>query len=363
MTENPGGVETFLMNAWRHFDPSRIRLDFLCNSHKPIAFEDELLSNGVRTFHITSRRQNPVRFYREIHTLFQARAKEWDSVWVNVSSLANIDYLKLAKQYGVARRIIHSHNTRNMDGKLRGVLHAWNKRIIGRYATDFWACSQDAAEWFYGGTGIKEVRIIRNAIDIDRMACDGAAARALRENLSLGIDGGAVIGNIGRLHFQKNQMFALEVFSAFIKKGNRAKLVLVGQGEDENKLKARCVELGIADSVLFMGIQKDIRSYLSAFDVLLFPSLFEGMSVAALEAQANGVPVLASETAIPPEGRLNANVRVLRLEEGPRRWAAALTDMIAQAREPAAVVRRNFEQNGFEISTEAKKLEALLLEQ
>lgn len=127
MTENPGGVESFLMNYYRHIDRSRIQFDFLANSHESVAYEQEIISMGARVFHITARSENLKVYKKELKRLFVEHSAEWQAIWVNVCSLANIDYLKIAKQFGIKKRIIHSHNSQNMDSKLRGILHNINK--------------------------------------------------------------------------------------------------------------------------------------------------------------------------------------------------------------------------------------------
>lgn len=132
MTENPGGVESFLVNYYRHIDRNKIQWDFLCNSHNPVAYEDELISLGGRCFHISARSADRQKYRQELDSVFKEHAKEWSAIWVNVCSLANIDYLKVAKEYGIEKRIIHSHNSQNMDNWLRGLLHKWNKRQIGK---------------------------------------------------------------------------------------------------------------------------------------------------------------------------------------------------------------------------------------
>ena len=123
MTENPGGVESFLMNYYRHIDKNKIQFDFLCNSYNKVAYEDELISLGGRVYHITSRSKNYIKFTKELKELFDTHSSEWDGIWVNVCSLANIDYLKYAKKYGIKKRIMHSHNSHHMDGRLSGLLH------------------------------------------------------------------------------------------------------------------------------------------------------------------------------------------------------------------------------------------------
>ncbi len=355
MTENPGGVESFLLNYYRNIDKSKVQFDFLCNSHNPVAYEDELLSMGGHTYHITARSADYKKYKIQLEELFREHSKDWDAIWVNVSSLANIDYLKIAKRYGIRRRIIHSHNSRNMDSRLRGLLHQKNRMIIDRYATDFWACAPDAARWFYRPGLIDRAVIIHNAIDVDRLFYDEEKRKEYREQL--GCQDKYLIGNIGRLHFQKNQTFLLDVFAEMLKLEPECRLVLVGQGEDEAMLKKKASDLKISDKVYFVGLQKDIPGWLSAFDLFLFPSVFEGLSVVALEAQANGVPVLASEGVITEEVRMNENFIFYSLEKSPVEWARKALDMKTCRRPDRQTIRSNFVSRGYEIQTEAKKLE------
>lgn len=362
MTENPGGVESFLMNYYRKMNHNNVHLDFLCNSYNKIAYEDELISYGSKTFHFTPRRENPVVFHRELNDFFQKHAKEYDAIWVNVSSLANIDYLKLAKKYDIPKRIIHSHNSRNMDGRLRGLLHEHNRKIIDKYATDFWACSQDAAKWFYRDDLMSKVKIIHNAIDVSKYQFDPEKRKNIRKQL--GIDENSyVMGNVGRLHFQKNQIFALDIVAALKKKKSDVYLILVGQGEDETKLREKCSKLGIEKQVIFAGMQKDIPGWLSTFDLFLFPSLFEGLSIAALEAQADGLPVLASNKVIPEELKINDNFQFFSLDQSAEEWADQIYGNLQyQKRADEAHIVKQFKEKGYLIDEEAPRLEKMLME-
>ena len=357
MTENPGGVETFLLNYYRNIDRSKVQFDFLCNFPGPAAFEEELTALGGRTYHITARSKNPGRYRKELEEVFRKHSGSWSAVWVNVSSLANIDYLKAARRSGIKKRIIHSHNSRNMDSRLRGLLHWWNRRIVDRYATDFWACSDFAAEWFYRKDLLPKVRIVRNAIDAERVSFDPGKRAAVREQLRIG-EHTFVIGNVGRLHFQKNQMFALEVFREYLKQEPDSRLILVGQGEDETILKERAA--GMADKVIFAGVQKDMQAWLSAFDFFLFPSNFEGLGIAALEAQANGLPVLASEGVIPPEVKVTGNLSFCGLDRSAGEWAEKIG---RQKRiDDRETIMNAFRSCGYDIFTEAPELQRLLSE-
>jgi glycosyltransferase involved in cell wall biosynthesis len=358
MTENPGGVEAFLMNYYRKMDRDKLQFDFLCNSYEPVAYEDELLAMGGHTYHFPARSKKPFKYYKKLNQFFALHAKEYDAIWVNVCSLANIDYLKMAKKYGISRRIIHSHNSQNMDSRLRGILHQLNKRQISRYATDYWACSADAAKWFYPEGILEKAEIIHNAIDVDKMAYDSKKRELLRREI--GCEDSLVIGNVGRLHFQKNQTFLLDIFAEVLALEPCADLVLVGQGEDLENLKEKAHSLGITEHVHFMGVQYDVAGWLSAFDLFLFPSLFEGLSVVALEAQANGLPVLASSGVIPEEVRMNENFQFFSLERSAKEWAKKVLEMRACGRLEAADVKDNFIREGYDINAEAEKLERSL---
>ena len=355
MTENPGGIESFLLNYYRNIDREKIQFDFLCNFSEPAAFEDELIRLGGRVYHISPRSKKPFRYKKELDEVFREHSPEWSAVWVNVCSLANIDYLKAARKYGIKKRIVHSHASGNMDSRLRGMLHELNKRSLDRFATEFWACSEEAAKWFFKD-GI-DYTIIRNAIDTDRLMFDAGKRKALREEL--GADEDTVIfGCVGRLHFEKNQRFSLEIFREYLKMKPNSRLIFVGGGSDEQALREQSADLG--GKVVFAGTQTDMQAWLSAFDFFLFPSLFEGLGIAALEAQANGLPVLASQNVIPGQVKINENCQFCSLERKASEWAAMAAGMTRIS--DYDKIKRAFRESGFDIRTETAKLERLLIE-
>ena len=363
MTENPGGVESVIINYYRCIDKTKLQFDFLCNFHEDAAYEDELIAMGGKVFHITARSENYRKYKIELKAFFKSSQGVYDAIWVNVCSLANIDYLIMAKKYGIPRRIIHSHNSQNMDSKLRGMLHERNKKRIDKFATDFWTCSEDAAKWFYEERLMPQVVMIRNSISVDRMAFDENKRKMYRQKLQCDEDT-FVIGNIGRLHFQKNQSFCIEVFKEFLKKNKNARLIIIGQGEDETQLKMLAARYGISKKIYFAGKQSDICGWLSAFDVFLFPSKFEGLPIAALEAQANGVPMLASEKVIPQEVKINSNFVFYNLETRAESWSKELEKMQKKARRlELSEVKKNFTEKGYNIETETEKLENLFLKE
>ncbi len=360
MTENPGGVESFLINYYRHVNKSDFQFDFLSNTDVPIAYEDELVNNGSRIFRTTPRSKSIFKFKKELNQIFYKHSSEWDAIWVNVCSLANVDYLKLAKRYGIKKRIIHSHNSQNMDSKLRGLIHNINKRKLDKWATDYWACSEEAALWFYNDRLIDKSVVIKNAIDVKRFEYDDVKRSVVREEI--GVKDEFLIGNIGRLHFQKNQTFALDVFKEYLEVNPNSQLILIGEGEDREALKQKCESLDIQDKVIFTGLRKDINAWLSAFDVFLFPSLFEGLPIALLEAEASGVPVVGSENAISKEAVINDNIITLSLDSSPKDWAKQIEfSHNNYKRTPTDLVSISFKEKGFDITEQVMKVQKLLL--
>lgn len=359
MTQNPGGVESFLMSYYRKINKSKIRFDFLCNTKEKIAYEDEILSMGSRIFKISARSKHPIRYKKELNDFFKKNASNYDCIWVNVNSLANIDYLKLAKRYGIKRRIIHSHNSQNMDGKFRGLLHTHNKKVIANYATDFWACSESAANWFYDDKLISNAKIIKNAIDLSKVKFDPFKRKQIRKKYSL--TNQLVLGNVGRLHFQKNQIFAIRVLNEMLKSKSNVKLVLIGDGPDRNMIKEKIDELKLEDSVVLAGVQNNVADWLSAFDIFIFPSVFEGLPIAGVEAEANGLPILASTSINSSDLRINPNLNYCDLKDGEKKWAQKILNMSLK-RVSQEEIKNNFNEAGYNIDTEVKKLEKLLVE-
>lgn len=355
MTTNMGGIESFIMSYYKRFDRTKIHFDFLCNTHEKIAYEDDLQKLGSKIFKVSMRSKHPIKYHKEINHFFKKHASAYDCVWVNVNSLANIDYLKLAKKYGIKRRIIHSHNSQNMDGKLRELLHFYHKKRITDFATDFWACSPLAAKWFYEDNLLPQVEIIKNAIDLKRVKFDKQKRVKIREKYNL--ENNLVIGNVGRLHFQKNQVFALDLLKNLIKENPNIKMVFVGNGPDKEELVKKVNNLNLGKHVIFAGIQKDISGWLSTFDLFLFPSKFEGLPIAGLEAQGNGLPIVASENAIPKEAALNDNLAILSLEDNTEKWCDAILKYSNLSRINSKKIENNFKKFGYEINAAVPILE------
>lgn len=329
MTATAGGVENFLMSYLGRIDKTRVRFDFLTR-YEDAAYPDKRREIG-QTYVIPRRSEDPARYYKEIRAFFEQHAGEYDVLWDNECMFNDMTPLKLAAQYGIPVRIAHSHMPQNMDpslaGKGRGALHRVQRRGLARYASMLWACSEESAKWACPDMNLP-VTIIPHAIDAQEYRFDPAVRAQVRAQY--GWDDCLVVGDVGRLQYQKNQAFLLDAFARLHERDPRVRLVLVGEGPNLLSLEARAVDLGVENEVLFLGHRDDVPRLLQAFDLFVMPSRFEGLGMAAVEAQAAGLPCLLSD-AFPRTAAITGDVAFLPPED-PDRWAESMLDML-QARE------------------------------
>ena len=222
-------------------------------------------------------------------------------------------------------------------------------RSIPKHATSLFACGKDAGDWMFGGAPFE---IINNAIDVAVYAYNAEARSKIRAELELGDK--LVIGHVGRFSPQKNHPFLLEIFAALLKKEPDAVLLLVGGGEDMPKMQVKAHALGIAEHVRFLGVRSDVADLMQAMDVFVFPSLYEGLPVTMVEAQAAGLPCVISDK-VPPECILTDGlVDILPLSAEPETWAAKILE---KKNFPRTDHRNEIAAHGFDITTEAIKLQ------
>lgn len=324
-----------IMNLYRAMDRTKIQFDFIVHRAEKGLFEDEILALGGRIYRVCPFRGRNYFGYcsawRKLLSELKATHKILHS---HVRSTAGI-YLPMARKMGFVT-IIHSHATSSGSG-WKAKVRDWLQRSLRRKADYFLACSQVAGEWLFGTEVVQSERfhILLNSIDIDEYRYDRLRREQQRERLKLSDD--FVIGHVGRFIPLKNHVFMLDLFSEYLKRDDTAVLLLVG-GEDEGaeggtaKVIFEKIEaLGIRDRVLTVGTVKDVRNYLSAMDVFLFPSIREGLGLVAVEAQCAGLPVVASDR-IPVEARICPSFRALPLEAGYETWMEALEE--AKSLEP-----------------------------
>lgn len=321
MTDTLGGMESVIMNNYRLLDKTKVSVDFLC-VFEHMAFEEEVVALGGKVFHIDKPHKHFFKFYKNVKKIIR---NKYDIIWYNTCSLANISYLKIAKKFGVKVRIIHAHNSKNPDSKLKGYLHNFNRRKIAKCANYFWSCSQEASDFFYNKKIMANpnYRIINNAIDLPKFRFNEKIREEVREEL--GLKNELVIGHVGRFHFQKNHEFLINVFNEIHSANHDAKLLLIGKGENRNKIIALVEKLNLKNNVLFLGERTDVNRLFSCMDIFVMPSLFEGLPVVLIEAQANGLPIVASDV-VSKQSKILDNFKFLSLQcdGGIKTWGSCI---------------------------------------
>lgn len=317
---NRGGIENFLMNIYREVDIQKIQFDFLVHSPEIGEFEDEIRERGGRIFRVSPRRESFYKNKRELHQLFHNN--RYQVVHQHVSSLSYIEPLKIAKKFEVPIRIVHIHSIQQSGNKIHEILHKFNKWNIKRKATNFFACSIDAAKWGIPSSifNNKDFNIVKNAINIDDFIYDSEIRRNIRTELFIDKDT-TVLGNVARFNEMKNHEFLLEIFTEYKKLNNNSKLLLIGDGDLKQKMINLTHKLDIAKDVLFIGSIDNVNEYLQAMDQFVFPSKYEGLGLSLIEAQAAGLKSYAAKNRVPEEVRITELVSFLNLDSNAFEWA------------------------------------------
>ena len=310
-----GGVEAVVMNYYRHIDRSQVQFDFLVDSDSTLVPRDEIESLGGRVF-IIPPYQKPLAYQRELVKLFAEQ--QWPIVHSHINTLS-VFPLRAAQKAGIPVRIAHSHSTGGRGEKVKNIAKAILKTQSNRYPTERFACSRFAGEWLFGRK--EPFELVYNAIDLNRFWFSGQMRSKVRQQLGFD-DGQFIVGHVGRFTPQKNQGFLIEAFEKLAELRDDAMLVLVGTGEGEKAAKEAVLELGIAERVRFLGQRDDVADLYQAFDVFTLPSLYEGLGIVAIEAQAAGLPCLVSD-AVPSEANITDSCEFLPIND-IHTWAEML---------------------------------------
>lgn len=350
---NPGGMESFIMTYYRELRKCGVQFDFIA-MFPHIAYEEEIQALGGKIYHTSDARKHPVAFYREMRNIL--KAETYDVVHANMLSAANIVPLIAAKRGAVRKIIAHSHNS-STPGIVRNILHRINKPLIPHFATDLFACSAKAGKWMYSDKMMKTERfhIIPNALDMKKFLYDETGREQVRAEL--GLKDRLVIGHVGRFEEQKNHEFLIEVFREIAAAREDAVLLLIGEGELQDGIRRKVKDYGLTDKVRFLGVRSDVPRLWKAMDIFILPSLFEGLPIVALEAQASGVCSILADT-ITREVQLTDNVSFLSLNDSPEKWCEEVLSHIGYVRNQAVneKILADFRKAGYDIETAAQAL-------
>lgn len=359
-----GGTENVMINIVKNIDRDRFHIDFLIFDKAPDQSDDKkyLESLGCRFYQITARGVDRKLHNRELDEFF--RDHEYDIVHTHMDAIGE-EALKAAKKHGIKALIAHSHNTDQLDNPkgLKDHLHKcyliYEKHLLRRYAEYFVACSPEAGKWLFGDKicNSDKYLLLKNSIDSSAYAYDEETRNAVRKEL--GLEGRKVIIHVGQFRTQKNHGKVIDVFNELHKRDDSFALVLVGTGEEQDNIKSKVEALGLKEDVLFLGNRNDIPELLMSADVFLFPSLYEGLGIALLEAQAADLICVVSDT-IPELAVLTEKVRSVNLTESASVWGDIVEEMMGQY-----TVRRDrselFTEKGYDINAQIKVLESFYM--
>lgn len=347
-----GGQETFIMNLFRKIDRNRIHFDFLCGENRQGDFDEEIYALGGHIHYC-----KPVKHKGQLKHLIgmlclvkQLREMDdaYDVFHIHThhafSAVLSVIAAKLA---GVKTVVVHSHNT---STQYHLTAHAVSRKLLKCFSICRFACSQAAGEWMFGDSTFT---VIHNGLDVDTFRFDSQKRAEVRKEL--GWEGKKIVGHVGRFNGQKNHVFLIEIFAELHARMQDAYLVLIGKGELEEELKKRVEEKGLSNAVIFLGVRSDVQRLYQGMDLLLFPSLFEGLSVVLVEAQASGLSCLISDT-ISPESVFIENVIQKSLQDPASDWAEICMQFLKSEgeRKDTSVALRNA---GYDMAELANKLE------
>lgn len=344
-----GGVQSVVMNYYRHIDSSKIQFDFVVQSSENFFYDEEIKRLGGKIYQVAPIHSNRKQFERDFFRVL-IENPEYKIVHCHQNFL-NIVPLRIAKKAGVPIRISHSHSNYKASSFIKEMQRKVFRTIIAYYATDYFACSRVAAQWLYGHhSKSSKCKIINNAIETKKYFFDPGIR--FKKRKELGIDKELVLIHVGMFTDSKNHEYLFKVFEKVHNKNINTLLLLVGDGENRSKLMKAAKECSGSNNIIFLGKRDNVHEYLMAADYFVFPSKYEGLGMSVIEAQMSGLPCIVSDV-VPREVDLFGDVSFISINETPETWANVIiqnnTSRILHSIE--SIMNTNYE-----IEIEAKKL-------
>lgn len=343
------GITNSVLNYYKAMDRHDMKIGIVSAR----ATDGEMRRNfeqiGCTVYALENRDRNSGRYFAQLIRIIRQEGYEIVHAHGNSATLA-IE-MTAALLAGCKVRIVHSRNSFcehvNVDKTLRPILYATY--------TDAFACGENAGKWLFGK---RPFTVINNGKDIDRFLFNANVRAEYRQKLNAA-DGQILLGHVGLFHKQKNHPFLINVFAQICCKSDRYRLILIGEGEERPAIEKQVAQLGLQNKVLFLGNQSDVQNWLQALDIMVFPSLFEGMPNVVLEWQIAGLPAIISDT-ITRECSVTGSVKYLSLEAGPDAWAKVVMDTPVVERDHRQdQIRSLFEKAGFDIAKNAVVLKGI----
>jgi len=329
-----GGAESMIMNYYRRIDRSKIQFDFLVHRQERAAFDDEIEQLGGTIYRLRPIDPFfPSTYYSELRAFF----KQHNNYNVIHSHLNTFSYfpLKIAQEYNISTRIAHAHiamdsinikkaltSKSNIIEALKKIVKLRLKKKIHTHTTHYFSCGEKAGKWLFGNK--TDFYTMNNAIDSKKFAFNKMTSIALKKEY--GLENNIVLGHIGRFTYQKNHLYLLKILAELVKNKDSYVMVLIGDGPHQQKIKEAAEVMGLGRHVKFLGLKTNIAELLQMIDIFVFPSIYEGLPVTLIEAQAAGLKILASDT-ITTEVTLTNGIIFLSIEKPVNIWCKEILQL------------------------------------
>lgn len=351
------GITNFIMNYYRNISKDNIQFDFIYFVEEQVVFSEEIHALGGKVFLLP--RPTSINGIKAYHDFFKRNAGNYKAIH-NHEVYLNFFIAALAKKYKIPNVIIHAHAVKYSEKWLNNIRNGLLCKFVKLNTNYFFACSIKSACHLYGKRFMNEgkVTIIKNAIDYSKYAFDGKKRERLRKNLNIGEDT-LVIGHVGRFSYAKNHAKIIEIFNEICKLYKDTLLILIGDGPLIKQIKSKIIELKIEDRVKFLGETDQAHMLYNIFDIFLFPSLHEGLGIAAIEAQVAGIPCFVSE-AISQEVFISDWIFQLNNKNDSSYWAKYIIDKYSKVNKNNILSETMSKE--YDINCNTEKLESFYID-
>jgi len=364
---NRGGAEAMIMNYYRTIDRKKVQFDFLLHRPEEGAFDKEILALGGKIFRMPAISPKNYIAYKKLLNTFFSEHTEYRIIHAHLNALSFI-ILSSAKKHNIPVRIAHSHLAvepfaikkifkKNTDvlATVKDTIQSLIKSKVKKSATHYFSCGLKAGEWLFGKDNLNKITVINNAINTSLFTYNPLITASAKKSLNL--EGKKVIGHVGRFNEQKNHFFLIKIFNEIHKLDKEFHLVLIGDGNLMPLIQKETVKLNINNNVHFLGLQENIPFLIQAFDLFLFPSLYEGLPVTLIEAQASGIKVITSST-VTKEVAITNLITFVNLTDSEKEWAKIVLNNFDSNRKNTY---QTIVDNNYDIVENAKKLQTFYL--
>lgn len=350
-----GGISNYMMNYYRNIDRDKVQIDFVVHGFEKGTFDDEIYSLGGKIYNIPIKSKNYLGNIRALKQIF--KSGDYKIVHSHMDAMGYIP-LKIAKKCGIPIRISHSHSISHLTtNKIKYIMNEYARNNIVKYITHFCACSKQAGIWLYGEKYKEKIQIINNAIDLSKFNCKND--EYLKLPIKKELKGNLVIGHVGHFNYIKNHDFLINVFKEIQDKVKDSKLLLIGEGQEKNRIEQKVTELGIREKVHFIGAKSNVYDYMGIMDCFILPSLFEGLPVSVIEAQAKSLRCFVSDR-VTREVAITKNIDFISLDLSEKEWSKIILEKLNLFTKIDTT--EDIREKGFDIKVEAKKLQRFYIE-